>query len=233
VLLPRIREALRARGYPDDAPFAAVGHSMGGLMLRWLAEQSAADADRPREDGSWEGDGQPDGDPAFGARLQSLVMISTPQRGARTGIARIACDSFRDPDWRKLGCDLVPGAPFLRALGAARPADAHARYLAIGVDTAAFLLPPMLWDGNGDGRAMGHDNAVMTESARLDGAPFSVWRGWGTDDHFHVTCSAEVNRWIVGFLRDAELPADRRGRRNGGNLCPEPANSGAGGGRPG
>ncbi len=218
-LLPAIDAALARRGYPPGTPFHAVGHSMGGLVLRFLIEHPYADVDRPWRLGGWTGDGAPDGDPDFARRVLSLVMISTPNQGTHTGLGLAACGVYPKPTWRRLGCDIAPGSPFVRHLGAVKPAAAPARYLAIGVVTPApfFFVPA--YDGDGDGVARQHDHAVMAEAVRMEGAPFALWRAWQQSDHFHVTCSAEVIDWIADFARSGAVPPERGPRRRSKNAC--------------
>lgn len=219
VVLPAIRHELARRGYRPDAPWSAVGHSTGGLVLRWIAEHPHADADAVLPGGFWGGDGEADGDPALAARLRTLVMLSTPSRGARTGVARIACDTWHDAAWRELACDLIPGVPLLEHLGARKPDGVSARYLAIGVETAPNLLPAPLFDGNGDGLASTHDNSVMAESGWLAGAPFVIWRGRKQRSHFTVSCSSTLNAWIVEFLDGGPAPVQPLGRQPSEDIC--------------
>ena len=173
----------------------AIGHSTGGLLLRWLAEQSS----EPVE-------------------FASLTLLSTPNAGARTGVARIACDSFRQP-WRALGCDLIAGSAALEVLGTSVPPASSTRYLAIGVETLPNLLPAPPYDGDGDGVAHSHDNAVMAESAWLEGATFRIWRGKTQRSHFTVACSSTVNDWVVRHLRGEDVPAQEPGRLASEDLC--------------
>ncbi len=218
-LRPAIDVALSERGYAPDARFHAVGHSMGGLLLRFLIEHPWADVDRAWPHGGWTGDGVPDGDPAFAGRVASLVMISTPNQGARTGVALAACGVYRDPDWRPLGCDLAPKSPFVRHLGHRKTPGVDLPYLAIGVVTPApfFFVAP--YDGDGDGIARQHDHAVMAEAVAMDGEPFALWRAWQQADHFHVTCSAEVLGWVADFAREGKVPPAIGPRRRSENAC--------------
>ncbi len=204
VILPAIRDGLVAAGFEADAPFDVVTHSLGGLLMRVLLERAADH-----------------GDVGLPERVGSLAMLSPPHRGARTGIATIACAGYRDPAWRDIVCDLKPGSELLRELGPRKPEHVPTRYLSIGVATGApfFLVP--LYDGDGDGRPAGHDNAVMAESAWLPGpaSDFVIWRGWDRPDHFTSSCSAEVNRWILGFLERGTVPVPAKGRVRGGDAC--------------
>ncbi len=219
IVLPAIRAELATRGYPPDVAWHGVGHSTGGLLLRWIAEHPYADADTVLPGGFWGGDGEGDGDPALAASLRSLVMLSTPSQGALTGVARIACETWSDLGWRDLACDLVAGAPVLRFLGTRKPAQVEARYLSIGVETVPNLLPAPLFDGNGDGNAHSHDNSVMAESGWLAGAPFVIWRGLHQRSHFSVSCSSTVNGWILGFLVDGAVPLQPRGPQPSDDVC--------------
>ena len=196
VLFPAIRDALTARGRPAETPFHAVGHSTGGLLVRWLAEQTES--------------------PGAREQVRSVALLSTPNQGARTGVARIACQSFRQP-WRSLACDLIPGSVALRTLGTKAAGDMP--YLTVGVETLPNLLPVPFFDGDGDGVAHSHDNAVMAESAWLDGATFRIWRGRKNRSHFTVSCSSTVNDWLVAFLRGEALPEQATGRQPSEDLC--------------
>jgi len=219
VLLPRIRDALEVAGVDPASGFHVVTHSLGGLLLRFLLEHPELDADEALPDGAWRGDGVPDGDRTLQQRVRSLVMLSTPNQGARTGIARMACESYHRMAWRMLGCDMLPDSAFQRLLGTRKPPGLATRYLAIGVETPAPLFHARAYDGDGDGRGAGHDNAVMAEAARLEGAPFVVWRGWTQADHFQATCSSTVNSWVRLFLEDGSIPRQAPGRAAGGDAC--------------
>ncbi len=199
VLLPAIEAGLAAHGHPPDASFDVVAHSMSGLLMRYLIEQA---------------------NPELGDRVGALVMISTPHRGARTGVANWACGIWKDRGWRALGCELKPTADLVKSLGSTAPEGVATRYLSIGVESYEPFVPIPRWDGDGDGVALGHDKAVMTESAKLDGAPFAIWRAWGRrGDHFGVTCSAEVNAWARDFLVSGTIPQANPERIFGTNVC--------------
>ena len=43
-------------------------------------------------------------------RRPALPLGAPPHRGARTGLARIGCDTYRDPAWKEIVCDLVAGS---------------------------------------------------------------------------------------------------------------------------
>jgi pimeloyl-ACP methyl ester carboxylesterase len=199
VVLPGIEAALSDAGHPPDVRFHVVAHSMGGLMVRYLLEQAT---------------------PELAQRVESLVMISTPNHGPRTGLGHHACNAVADRDWRRLGCDLKPKSAFITGLGQAVPDGLPTRYLAIGVESFEPFLPHPPFDGDGDGVARGHDKVVMAESAHLDGAPFVVFRAWGRrGDHHGSTCATELNAWVLGFLRDGTVPTETARRLRAGDLC--------------
>ena len=198
-LLPAIERELAAVGRSADAPFAVVAHSMGGLMLRYLLEHAR---------------------PELADRVTALVMISTPNHGSRTGLANHACAGFPDPAWRRLGCDLRPKSPLITTLGRRPPEGLATRYLSIGVESFEPFIPLPAYDGDGDGVPLGHDKAVMTEAAWLDGAPFAVWRAWGPrGDHFGATCAEGVNRWALDFIVDGAVPRPSGRRVRATDLC--------------
>jgi hypothetical protein len=201
VIVPLVDATLREAGYPAGQAFAVVSHSLGGLIARFLLEaEDSADA-------GWRG------------RVRSLVMLSTPHHGVRTGLAAFACRHYRDRRWRQVGCDMRPRAPFLRSLGARKPSHVDVPYLSIGVESPhSFLLVPR-FDGDGDGRARGNDNTVMAESAALAAAPFALWRGKSLSDHFTASCSSVVNGWIADFLQRRELPRASGQRVDTGDDC--------------
>lgn len=203
VVLPAIQRELEARGL-EDRPVHLVGHSLGGVIARILAERPDADVDDPQRDGTWRGDGQPDGDGAFATRVRTVITLSTPHRGARTGLARAACDLHPDAAWRPLACDLTPGSPVLTWLGDGAGRD-DVRYLAVGSSVAApwLLAPP--YDGDGDGSPGGHDNVVQAEAAHLGGARNATLRARSGGSHFDLTCTDRINEWIVLFLEDRPL----------------------------
>ena len=193
VLRPRIDAALAGK----DGPIEVVGHSMGGLLLRFLVRD----------------------DPVFAARVERGVTISAPHQGTRTGIDTIACRAFADRSWRPLACALAPESPLQRALGGRVAPDETTRWFSIGVETTTpyLLLPP--WDGDGDGRGHGHDNAVMAEAARLLGAPFAIFRGAPMASHFRATCAGPVAETVVRALEGSEDPAAALAIRPVVDLC--------------
>jgi len=200
VLAPAVEGVLQSAGYVPGDSFHLVGHSLGGLLARVLIE--------------WPGSAV-----TLAPRVRSLVMISTPNQGARTGLARAACHLYHEPRWRPLACDMVEGSTFLETLGSARPEDVEIPYLSIGAEAAAVLFPAPPYDGDGDGRSAGHDNAVMAEASYLAGAPFVTWRGRRRASHHRVLCSSVVNGWIADFLRDGTVPAPPPGRLASEDSC--------------
>ena len=201
VIAPLIDTALTEAGFSKEDSFHLVAHSLGGLISRHLLEQSGpAFADWPK-------------------RVRSLTMLSTPHHGARTGLAAFACHHFRDRRWRAVACDMRPRSDFLRRLGSIRSSKRSVPYLSIGVESPASFLWVPLFDGDGDGRPRGNDNAVMAESSVLAGAPFALWRGWSENDHFTASCSSVVNGWILQFVRSGQLPEPSGSRMSSSNIC--------------
>jgi|GEM_PF-1840108 len=194
----RIAAELAKRGHER---FHLVGHSLGGVVARLLAERPGLDAEEARGDGSWRGDGVPDLDLA--ARVESLTLFATPNRGARTGAAGIACAGASNPRWRPLACDLIADAFVLRYLGN----TASVPTLALAGVTPFPALPAPGWDGDGDGRARFHDGIVQAESALLAGAEHTLVRS--PRGHRTLTCSGPLNEALLAFLgRPTSLPAD-------------------------
>jgi len=200
VIAPAVESALESAGYGSSDSFHLVGHSLGGLLARVLLER-------------------PGSSTALVTRVRSLVMISTPNQGARTGLARAACHGYHEPAWRPLACDMVAGSAFLEELGRSRPEGVLSPYLSIGVEAPAVFFPAPPYDGDGDGRSSGHDNAVMAEASYLHGAPFVIWRGRRRANHHRVLCSSVVNAWIAGFLRDATVPKPPPTRMTSADSC--------------
>ena len=202
LIAPEINAALAEAGFSEAESFHIVAHSLGGLIARQLLEHpGAASRDWPE-------------------RVKSLIMLSTPHQGVRTGLASFACRHFRDRRWRETACDMRPGSAFLERLGRGMSGGPPVPYLSIGVESPRpFLLVPP-FDGDGDGRARGNDNAVMAESAALDGAPFVLWRGLSESDHFTASCSSVVNGWILQFLGSRSVPEPRERRMRSENICP-------------
>jgi pimeloyl-ACP methyl ester carboxylesterase len=194
----RIEAELAARGHER---FHLVGHSLGGVLARLIAERPGLDAERPQPDGSWRGDGIPDLDLAD--RVASVALIATPNRGTRTGAAAIACSLNFEPLWTPLACDLQAGSFVLSYLGdeAVRPT------LAVAGSSIAPALPAPAWDGDGDGRPRFHDGIVQVESVLLDNAEHAVVRT--RRGHRALTCSGPVNEHLLAFLgAPVSLPED-------------------------
>ena len=200
VIEPAIEALLEEAGYGPDSSFHLLGHSLGGLLARVLLEQPRPGA-------------------TLAPRVLSLVMLSTPNQGARTGIARAACHTYLHPIWRPLACDMVHGSAFLDALGDSRPEAVQAPYLSIGVEANGLYFPACPYDGDGDGRRSSHDNAVMAEAAWLGDTPFVLWRGRTQSNHFRAPCSSVVNGWIADFMSDGTVPVAEARRVPSGNSC--------------
>lgn len=200
VIEPAIEALLEEAGYGPDSSFHLVGHSLGGLLARVLLEQPRPGA-------------------TLAPRVLSLVMLSTPNQGARTGIARAACHTYHHAIWRPLACDMVVGSALLDELGGSRPEGVQAPYLSIGVEANGLYFPARPYDGDGDGHRSSHDNAVMAEAAYLGGAPFVLWRGRTQSNHFRGPCSSVVNGWIADFMSDGTVPVAEARRVPSGNSC--------------
>lgn len=142
IVQPRIEAALARAGYGRDAHIDIVGYSMGGLVARYLLEQT----------------------PNWAARTDTLVMLGTPSHG--TFPAWIPGTAGGFGRWNASGGDMRPGSPFLNRLGTAEPAGE--RYVTIGGNPAWLPLPRA--DFNGDGVAHGYDGLVPAESPFLTGS---------------------------------------------------------------
>lgn len=189
----RIREAIAAAGYDPKGPWSAVGHSLGGLVLRQLQ------LDRPEDL----------------AAPQRVLALASPWLGPRTGIGRTACDTFPDATWRPAVCALLPGAPFLTGLS---PESLDERWLLVGSETGAPLLPAVGWDGDGDGRIGGHDDAVAVESAVPAGSRGVRIRGGFFARHFQLTCTEAVAELVLAHLDGRRVDTDTV-RGPGQDLC--------------
>lgn len=184
VIGPMIDEALAAAGYPPGQRFSVLAHSLGGLAIRHLAEREG-----------WE------------ERVDRVVLLAVPNRGAYTGLGRAACGLPRSSPWRGCGCDARRGSPFLDELGTRPPEALAARYLSIG---ASWRGTPMPGGGDLDGSGQGHanDGVVATESPYLEGVPFRIWKGRGPSRHTRLCCNAVIVDWIVGFLAHGTVPEE-------------------------
>ena len=222
-------------GHDDDAPWAILTHSMGGLLGRWYVEG-----------------------PAYGGDVAALILIGPPNQGSALarghgilrwleaigaigGSARDAT-SFQAEGEGEAAIDLTPGSRFLETLNA-RPRPPEVPYLILAGDVgffrpqgrqqieAAFVtmrrrarllggfataavgdldaVLDVLTDGTGDG-------AIALDSARLDGADeivvlpvnhVELIRGpLFFPEPGPVACSEDVLRW----LRDAfPMPCDQ------------------------
>lgn len=184
VIGPMIEEALDTAGYPEGQRFSVLAHSLGGLAIRQLAEREG-----------WED------------RVDRVVLLAVPNRGARTGLGSAACGLPRSSPWRGCGCDTRRGSAFLDELGTRPPEDLAPRYLSIG---ASWRSTPMPGGGDLDGSGHGHanDGVVATESPHLDGVPFRIWKGRGPSRHTRLCCNAVIVDWIVGFLAHGAAPPE-------------------------
>ena len=189
VVGPLIDAELSRRGYPRGQRFSVLAHSMGGLVARQLVELEGWDA-----------------------RLDRMVMVSVPNRGARTGLGGGACTLPPTHPWRCAGCDTRRGSPFLDELGTVPTPDLAERYLTIG---ASWRATPMPGGGDLDGSGRGHanDGVVATESPYLDGVPLRIWKGRGPSQHTRLLCNSVVMGWMVGFLVDGTVPEEEEDGR--------------------
>lgn len=197
VVGPMIQAAIAERGYPEGQRISLLTHSMGGIVARVLVEQQG-----------WE------------TRLERLVMLSLPARGARTGLGNAACGLPPADPWRGAGCDLRQDAPLLAELGTAPPPDLAARYLTLATLWRGSPMPGG-GDFDGDGRWHGNDGVVASESGALVGVPLVLWEGRGPVQHTRVTCNDRVAHWAVAFLRDGTVPEVSGDHRQAvaGSLC--------------
>ncbi len=199
VLAPAIEAALTERGFPPDQRISFFTHSAGGLAVRHLVERHG-----------------------WGERVDRVVMLSLPARGARTGLAAHACALPRSVPWRGVGCDMRQGSEFTEELGTAPPEDLAARYLSIA---SAWRGSPVPGGGDldGDGLSHGNDGVVVTESGYLEGVPFAIWRGRGPSAHRRVSCNATVLAWAAEFLARGTVPAHPGHRATAADACRESA----------
>ncbi|MDP9397003.1 MAG: hypothetical protein M3P96_03875 [Actinomycetota bacterium] len=170
IVQPAILAALARAGYPADQRVDVVGHSMGGLVARFLVEQSGADVDSWEPGVGWHGDGVPDVAPDWAARVDDLVMLGTPNSGTWEGWVPTTKSRFLP--WGAAGGDLRPGSPLLRRMGRREPAGEH--YVAIGGEPVHGQY--LRSDHDGDGVARGFDGVVPAESPYVVGAELAVVR---------------------------------------------------------
>ena len=165
----KITRALRDNGYDSDTQkIDVIGHSMGGLLARFLIERPGADVDSWSSEGGWSGDGTADQATDWANRIDDLVMLGTPNHGTWEGWVPSTLGGFGDR--RATGADMAPGSTFLRRLGDAAPAGEH--YTAIGGDP--WYLRWLADDADADGAAHGFDGVVPAESPCMTGADCSI-----------------------------------------------------------
>jgi pimeloyl-ACP methyl ester carboxylesterase len=152
VLQPALRDALVRGGFdPDRQHVDVVGHSVGGLLARYLVERPGGAVQ-----------------PGWAARVDDLVMVATPNHGSSFGASLAASDHM--PEWNAVARDFRPGSQLLTDLGYTEPAGEV--YTTIGGEAW-----PLNWrrsDEDGDGRTHGFDGVVPAESPALVGAPLTV-----------------------------------------------------------
>jgi triacylglycerol esterase/lipase EstA (alpha/beta hydrolase family) len=111
VVAPAVERALSRAGLdPATQRVDVVAHSMGGLLVRYLVEQTG---------GRWP------------QRVDDLVMVATPNHGSDV----IAWETLGGR-FKALGADMKPGSDLLRDLGGSEPAGEV--YTTIGGDPWMF-----------------------------------------------------------------------------------------------
>lgn len=190
IVQPAILAALASAGYPAEQRVDIVGHSMGGLVARFLIEQPGADVELWSPGTGWHGDGVPDVAPDWAARVDDLVMLGTPNHGTWEGWVPSMVSRFLP--WGAAGGDLRPGSALLRRLGVREPAGEH--YVAIGGEPLHGQY--LRFDHDGDGVARGFDDVVPTESPYVVGAELDVVRA----THLALSSSTPVVELVLDAL---------------------------------
>jgi len=195
IVQQKIKAALARNGYPNTQKIDVVGHSMGGLVARFLIERPGADVDYWNSDG-WYGDGTPDCDTDWASRIDDLVMLGTPNHGTfEAWLAGIVGGGLGV--WSGSAGDMSPGSTFLTKMGYAEPSGE--RYSCIGGDLGDG--GPLQFDYTGDGVKHGFDGTVPAESPYVSGCTFDIVRSGHTE---LVTQNAPINL----ILRDLGYQAD-------------------------
>jgi hypothetical protein len=152
VIQPAIDAAVARAGYdPATQRLDVVAHSLGGLAARFLIEHPGGAVE-----------------PTWGARVDDLVMVATPNHGSSFGawFAQLGPTS----SWEALADDFRPGSGFLQLMGTREPAGEV--YTTIGGSTWAMGF--LRSDDDGDGTSHGHDGVVPAESPAMQGAPLTI-----------------------------------------------------------
>lgn len=206
----KIREALVLNGYPPNQTIDIIGHSMGGLIARFMAEHGGADVDFWNE--SWEpGDrGYPwygDGDVDVyitGEQIDDIFLIGTPCHGVPPGINESIISVIGYlyfPWWVGQVPDMIYHSKFLEAMGY-KGCDI-VDYYSVGGDIGFILGEPVDFDG--DGIPHTSDGLCPTESPYLEGKPLLIITGeaWPKGDADHMSLMAindRVHEYILEHL---------------------------------
>ena len=165
LLQPAIKRALAVAGFdPEHQVVDVVAHSYGGLLARFLVEHPGADVDRFSPERGWYGDGTPDVDGDWAARVDDLVLVGTPNHGSELGFRLVTAGPGMG-EWDGVGGDIRPDSPFLRRMGKSEPPGEV--YTTIGGDPVGLRW---LRDGH-----HGFDGAVPAESPFLAGAANNIF----------------------------------------------------------
>ena len=141
-LADQVEEMIKAKTTPGST-INIVAHSMGGLISRYLIEKGPSD---PNIDDNW------------AARVDTLMMLGTPNHG--TWEAYVGQLSPLFGDWATSAAQMTPGSSFLDSLGYSVPSGEH--YVTVGGDP--WYLP-------------GFDGVVPTNSPQLTGSDHYVING--------------------------------------------------------
>jgi len=161
----KIKTALTQNGYDAATQkIDIVAHSMGGLVSRFLLEKPGADVDFWSSTTGWYGDGVPDVDTNWKARVDDLIMLGTPNHG--TWEAWVPGNIGGFGNWNATGGDMQPNSKFISLMGYVEPVGEY--YTTIGGDPT--YLQMFRYDYNGDGVSHGFDGVVPAESPFLTGA---------------------------------------------------------------
>ena len=207
----KIRDALVLNGYPPNQTIDIIGHSMGGLIARFMAEHGGADVNfwneswEPGDKGyPWYGDGYPDVC-ITGDQIDDLFLIGTPCHGVPPGINESILSIIGYlyfPWWIGQVPDMIYHSKFLEAMG--YEGCDIVDYYSVGGDIG-FILGGEPVDFDGDGIAHTSDGLCPTESPYLEGKPLLIIIGkaWPKGDADHMSLIAinkEVHEYILKHL---------------------------------
>lgn len=163
VVQPKVNQCLTDNGYSTSQKIDVVGHSMGGVVSRFLVEKGGADVDYWSNSTGWYGDGIADVDTKWKTQVDDLVMLGTPNHGAVVPWVPSSLPEFFN--WQPSGTDMVQSALFLQLMGYTEPAGEY--YSCLGGDPWYLQAPKYDYDGDGVGH--GWDGIVPAESPFLTG----------------------------------------------------------------